>query len=283
MSPQFPEGVRIDYLGFNVRLHPENSPFILGTLLNSIRGDDCNLVEGDSFALTEISPNADSDGRRRYKVEAWGEYSIELAALVPLEWFDDLSRVDVQAKLYGATRETVKADALMRFAGKKGARNVIPYDTKNRKKSNQRDVGGAGCSIGSRKSKRYTITCARADEVPYVETRAGGDCARDIGRTVLLTVDEKGPNAWYDALVEACWQFYRTELHQATGLRSAEGLKLAMDDARERERQMVKAMVWAEEEQEREWWESLSAEEQEEILLQGWSPSTWPGPKHRQR
>jgi hypothetical protein len=280
-ATQLLEGIRIDYVKFNLRLEWDRAEQMIGTLLAAIRGEDCNLTEGKDFDFTCLGADLTGDGKRRYVIEAWGEYAIELAALVPLEWFEDLSRVDVQAKIPGVDAKDVKAYATRRYMADKGKRNVTPYDSKPRKKTNKRDVGGVGLTIGSRKSKRYTIFCARGQEDPYVETRAGNQTAKDLGAQVLQAVDERGPNHWYDAFIGAALQFHHGELYQATGAATAESLALHLKDARRLELDMVDAMVWAENREEREAWEQMTLEQQEAMLLDGYLPEDLYHPKHR--
>lgn len=263
MAAKIETTARIDYVKFIVSMEYDLWQQVCLTLNPAINSPDCHLRERDNYKISCLGADPGNGHKRRYVLEAWGEYSIELAALVPLDFFEHLARIDWRAPLLHAQHEDIKSYIQQRVLSRVGKRNVTAFDTKNRQKTNTRDVGGVGLLLGSRKSEAHTSIYFRAEEQGAVETRHQGKAAERIGLYVCQTVDEQGPMAWYEALHSATMQASKGELYKACGVTEVYQLENAMKDASRKGRIIQQAMEWAEQQPERDYWESLTPEEQE--------------------
>lgn len=254
---------RLDYVKFIVSMDYDLAQQVFRTLNGAISQPDCHLQERDNYKVTVLGADPGNGAKRRYVVEAWGLYSVELAALVPTDWFEHLARVDWRAPLLKSNHEGIKSYIQQRVLSRNGKRNVTAFDTKNRQKTNTRDVGGVGLILGSRKSEAHTSIYFRADEQGAVETRHQGRAAERIGLYVCQSIDQGGALNWYEALHKAVEQASKSELYKACGVTEVCQLENLINDAERKGRIMQQAMEWAEHTEERDYWSSLTPEQQE--------------------
>ena len=150
----------------------------------------------------------------------------------------------------------------------RGRRNIYTFNTKERQKTNSRDVGGFGMMVGSRKSNQHTVLYVRAKENAVVEFRFQGVIAEDIGyhaRARIAQSNEDGNECGVIEALTATLQLpVKGELGKAFGLFSIQGLEQRMRSATANVRRMQDALEWVETKEEEEWWASLTQEEQEE-------------------
>jgi len=243
---KFTESVtaRVDYVSFTVEMEYDRAQHVFRTMKQAINNGS-NLVEGKGGNLRiKVLGATDNGEARRYTVTAWGPHAIELAAIVPAEWFENLSRVDYREPLLHTTAADFDAYVTQTHLGAKGRRNVTTFDNKQRTKTDTRDTGGKGMFIGSRKSKSMTAAYRRAEEAPAVETRHINGAAKDIGLAVLQSIDAGGPNEWYDGLMAAVVLAHHGELYKATGCANVVRLEAACRQAGRQMRDLKQAMEW---------------------------------------
>lgn len=271
---------RIDYVKFVVDLEFDRAQQDFRILMGAISDqENCHLREKDNFKVRALGAVADGQ-RRRYSVESWGEHAIELAALVPADWFECLARVDYREPMRHTSVTDFDALVNKTAMGAKGKRNIATFDNKHRSKTNTRDVGGKGMFVGSRKSAHMTAAYRRGYEGAYIETRHTGPAARDIGLQVLLTIDQGGPTEWYSGLMAATVLAHHGELYRAFGETNVLGVERLARLAGKHMAQVLQAMEWVETQTEAEYYANLGTEEQVALQEEGWVPTDLFKPRH---
>lgn len=257
---------RIDYVKFLVEMEFDRAQQVFRTLKGAMSQEGCSLVEGKGGNLKIRALGATETGKaRRYSVESWGPHCIELAALVPQDWFEHLTRVDYREPLLHTQPADFDAYVTQTHMGQKGRRNVTTFNNKYRTKTDTRDVGGKGMFIGSRKSAHMSAAYQRADEAPCFETRHINRAAKDIGLQVLQSIDEGGPNEWYDGLMASVILAHHGELYQATGCHNSIALENAIVKAGKQMREMQAAMEWTATQAEEDYYRDLTTNQQTDL------------------
>src|SRR6187402_297285 len=152
---------RIDYLKFVVSMDYDEGQRCMQGIIGRNAMMENPLVDRQDYRITILGPVASDPNKNRYCVESWGRNAVALAYCVPMHFWDSLNRIDYRAPMNTVNMESFEAFVTRRAMSKTGARNVTTFNTKNRQKSNTRDVGGRGITFGSRKSDSHTVAYAR--------------------------------------------------------------------------------------------------------------------------
>lgn len=238
---------------------------------------------GKGFRLKVADSTPATGGKRRLILDAWGN-----AARALIDWLDsayvmNITRLDYRRELRGITREHVRGYLTQKVLGKKGGRNIVTYDTNDRQKTDTRDVGGYGLTIGSRKSDAHTTIYQRGSEPAAIEHRFQGNKAADIAAKAMGPMfDDEEPFMVSEYIMRELSAAARVELNQATGYTNYDKLALAMVDSAGMMKLVQDSMTFAEDQADAdEWWQTLSREEQEEMQQGGFIPSDTLQPRLR--
>lgn len=273
-------GPRIDYLKFVVAMDYDLAQRALAKMKGAIIEQKLPLVEKQNFKISVLGPVAADPDKARYCVEAWGEYSVYLAQVTPMGWWDHLNRIDWRQPTIKTQPAAFEAFVQRRAMAKTGARNVTTFNTKNRQKTSSRDVGGRGITFGSRKSDSHTVAYARAGEVPVVEVRFQGRKAEEIGALMVLADANNDLTNPHDDLLKILKMPVSIELRRAIGVSGMGDLENIIDmDARHMAKVQA-AMDFIAPEEADAYEDSTSTEEQEGDQMERWVPtSVFKGPR----
>lgn len=182
---------RIDYLKFVFTMEHDLFSHKVNPVLTSLQHNFTHDPQRQYPAkLTALGHQ--TGGKRRYVYEAWGEFAHDIAAKAPLWVWKHCRRIDVRAETNMVTEDQLRGLASYYGAHKGGRVNVDVLNSRPRTKTNQRDVGGIGIRIGSRKSDHHAVFYKRGAELPAFEYRRQGKAAAEAGEAIAATA------AWDD-------------------------------------------------------------------------------------
>jgi hypothetical protein len=233
---------RIDYVKFLVLSDFDSFQQVWGRIFNILRDTDHALIRDKALKMRALGDAPDGNGKRRYTIEAWGPNSDVLAEMVPVGWFEYLTRLDVRVELPGVEADELDAYVQMLTLGRTGKRNVSTFDTRFRRKTSTRDVGGRGAFLGSRKSQSHSAIYRRGKEAPAYEARFINQRAEEIGRDIALEMTANPGADLFDVLGRAAWQWANLELRSATGARNFLELMDRIEDAHRQYQRVINAM-----------------------------------------
>lgn len=273
--------VRIDYLKFLVHLDFDRGQDLCKPLVDFVQSDKTKLEMKRSFDITILNPTQSSNGKSRYVIECWGAHCMDIVPVLPTWLWGSLSRIDYREPLLHTTDAALAAFCQKWSMSDKGSRNISTLNTKPRAKSNRRDVGGKGICFGSRKSSSHTVAYKRGNEYPAIESRIEKSKAADAGIEILNRIDEDGQDMLPRIILEVARRYAETERVRCIGIKEVALWEQQMLIALGEQNTMQAALDWKEREDEREWWESLTTEEQEEWQKDGFIPTEMCKPKLR--
>lgn len=273
--------VRIDYLKFLVPLDFDRGQELCNPLVAFVNSDKTKLEMKRSFDITILNPTASSNGRSRYIIESWGAHTLDILPYLPNWIWGHLSRIDYREPLLHTSDQALAAFCQKWAMSDKGSRNISTLNTKARAKSNRRDVGGKGICFGSRKSSSHTVVYKRGNEYPAIESRIEKSKAEDAGLAILNRLEVDGADLLPRIVLEVAQSMAKVERSRCFGVSEVALWEQQMLIALGEQNTMQAALEWKERDDEREWWESLSTEEQEEWQKDGFIPTEMCKPKLR--
>jgi hypothetical protein len=209
----------------------------------------------------------------RYIFEVWGPMADRFAMYMPATWWECLRRIDLRAELNDLDPNQMR-DAVRYLAHRESKHNVSLFDSKPRaKRGENRDVGGIGMYWGSRKSGQHGVIYKRGNEAPAAEYRLRDKSAQEFGH--LVTEQCKSNN-------QPCGAAYALidMQHMAAafwGSRISGELDRTLEGAAKQGALLNKVAqqmgLFDETEAERNYWASLSTEEQLDLSRQTWEPT----------
>lgn len=254
--------VRVDYLKFLLPMDFDRAQEVIQPMVDFVASDKTKLVSGQDFKVTVLNPTPTSNGKSRYIIEVWGEHTLEILPVVP-EWlWGSLQRIDHRTPLLHVSTEALSAFAAKWAMADRKSRNISTLNTRPRRKNNKRDVGGKGVIFGSRKSSSHTVVYQRGSELPAIESRIEKNKAEDVGISILNKLSEEGHPPIERIVIEAASVAAEQERYRCIGEISIQGWENAMFIALGEQKTMQASLEWKEREDERDWWESLTPEEQ---------------------
>lgn len=254
--------VRVDYLKFLIALDWDRAQEVLQPMVDFVASEKTRLVTNRDFKVTVLNPTPTSNGKSRYIVEIWGEHTMEILPVIPDFLWGSLSRIDHRTPLLHVTDEALAAFATKWAMADRKSRNIATLNTRPRRKNNKRDVGGKGVIFGSRKSASHTVVYKRGAELPAIESRIEKNKAEDVGIRILNELSEDGHAPIERIVIAAAESAAEQERYRCIGETKIQGWENAMLVALGESKTMQASLEWKEREDEREWWESLSPEEQ---------------------
>ena len=273
--------VRIDYLKFLIPMDWDRAQEAIKPMVDFVASDKTLLVTNRDFKVTVLNPTPSTNGKSRYIVEIWGAHTMEILPLIP-DWFwGSLSRIDHRTPLLKTTDAALTAFIQKWAMSDRGLRNIATLNTKPRTKSNKRDVGGRGIIFGSRKSNSHTVVYKRGNELPAIESRIEKDKAQDVGINILNALQEEGHAPIERIVIQFAEKAAEQERYRCIKETTIIGWENSMLVAQGEQKVMTDALEWKEREDEREWWESLTPEEQTAWQTDGFIPTDMMKPKLR--
>lgn len=216
-------------------------------------------------AKMSVLPGTDSQGRTRYVYEAWGKMADHLWELLPTVWVNALYRLDIREELPTITEDHIAALQTSISLGSKGAVNTFMLNSRPRQKTNQRDVGGRGVQFGSRKSDQHLVIYKRGNEAAAVEYRIQNKKINEMTRASYLSWQNEHVSDVWQEIVANAMTMRATYQQKALGVSGTPGLTGLLDMHKSRATQLRQALQFTETAEEREYWEGLSEEEQEQF------------------
>lgn len=272
---------RVDYLKFLLPLDVDRAQDLLQPLSAFVNSDKTKLEHKRSFEITVLNPTNASGGKSRYVIEAWGAHCMDILPYIPNWLWGSLARIDYREPLLHTTDEALAAFCQKWAMSDKGSRNISTLNTKPRVKTNRRDVGGKGICFGSRKSSSHTVAYKRGNEYPAIESRIEKARAEDAGIAILTRLEDAASDEVARIVTEVAKNFAMQERIRCIGVKETIHWEQQMQIALGEQSTMQAALEWKEREDEKEWWESLSAEEQAEWQSDGFIPTEMCKPKLR--
>lgn len=258
---------QIDYLKFVFSLDYDEMQRRHESIKRMLTFVEPNNPQLRGFKFSIIGFDAERPAERRCVFEFFGENTEKFGQVIPSSWLNDLARVDYRVPLLHVGDEDVKGLVQEMTLLQRGRRNVYTFNTKQREKTNSRDVGGFGMMIGSRKSNQHTVVYLRAKENAVAEFRFQNQVAQEIGfrtRARIIESNEDGIELGLIAALKSGLDLpVKAELGKAFGLFSIQELEQRMKRASANGRRMQQALEWVETNEEAGWWASLTQEEQE--------------------
>lgn len=142
-------------------------------------------------------------GQSSYIFEAWGEHADHLAYSLHQRWWRWLRRIDLRTDVPALNDiEMRRAAQYLLMRGVK-CKTVYYMDTAPRRKTNQRDVGGIGLVLNSRKSAQHAVIYKRGYEPVAVEYRMQDVMAQELGRQIAEVHGWMEDGMRYDAVIKA--------------------------------------------------------------------------------
>lgn len=273
--------VRIDYLKFLVSMDFDRAQELTKPMTEWVNSPESPLDNKRSFEITVLGPTKDTAGKSRYVIEVWGPNTLSILPFIPTWLWAHLSRVDYREPLLHTNEDALAAFCQKWSMSDKGSRNISTLNTKARAKTNRRDVGGKGIVFGSRKSNSHTVAYKRGSEYPAIESRIEKSRAADLGMTMLNMLMEEGHAPIDRILLDLANKAARAERYRCIGQMDIHAWENAMQQALGEQATMQAALEWKETEEEREFWENLSPEEQEQWQKDGFVPTAMLKPKLR--
>lgn len=172
-----------------------------------------------------LSPGG--DGRQTFhKIEVWGRIADLFAQLLsPQDWLL-CSRLDYRQELSERSDRDMRYFVLWQM--RRGAKrvNLYPMDTRPRKKTNKRDVGGKGIFLGSRKSDKTLAVYKRGAEMPACEFRLMNEECRALVAHTMERQQSKvdGDISPYECLRQRWDNHAAARLLELTGFETADML-----------------------------------------------------------
>ena len=273
-------GPRIDYLKFVVAMDYDRGQRIMANIVVAIHQRNLDLRERENYRITVLGPVAADPDKSRYCVESWGEKAVQLALVVPEFFWDDLNRIDFRQPLLNANSEQVESFISRRAMSKTGARNVTTFNTKNRQKSDSRDVGGRGITFGSRKSDSHTVVYMRAGEQPVLECRFQGSKAASIGANMITRFANNETDNPHDDLLKELAYPVSVELRRSIGVSGVGDLNTVIANDHRHMQRVQQAFDFIAPEEADKYENSTTTEEQERDQMERWLPtSLFNGPR----
>lgn len=264
---------RIDYLKFIRPMDYDQGQQLLQPIVAMLNDADCPINEKDNYKLTLLGGTESSNQKTRYVIEVWGLHCDRFVRGIERHWFEYLTRIDYRAPLKHTTTVSLDAYINQQVLSGKSKRNVSTFATKNRQKTNTRDVGGKGVIFGSRKSDSHTVIYYRGGDMPAIEMRLQNRKALDLGNQALYENETaETTEAFLNTLERRLKIAAMSELYAATGYSELIHLEGAMERAQALNNKMQAALEWSETQEEKEYWSSLTTEEQEALQRESWIP-----------
>lgn len=264
--------VFVDYVKYVFRSGWENNQnFYVPAWENALArlpflGHDCG------GAKMSVLPGTDAQGRTRYVYEAWGKMADHLWELLPTVWVNALYRLDLREELAGISEDHIAALQTSISLGNKGAVNTFMLNSRPRKKTSTRDIGGRGVQFGSRKSDQHLVVYKRGNENAAVEYRMQNKKINELARSAYKCwQDNNISNVWQEIVANA-HTARSSYLYKAMGVNTTPGLLGQLDLHLNRAKALRKAAQWEETDADRDYWASLTEEEQEDIQKETFWP-----------
>jgi hypothetical protein len=219
-------GTRIDYLKFIFTTEYDRFQANINPLLTSLQHNyQHDLARRYPAKLTPLG--ADTGGKRRYVYECWGDFAHTVAAKAPLWFWQHVRRIDVRAETDFVTLEQLQGLGSYYACHQNGRVNVDVLNSRPRHKDADRDIGGVGIRIGSRKSDHHAVFYKRGAEKAAFEYRRQGKAAVEAGLAIreAAAYDDTGDVA--SIAVRYMQGAAEGWLFGAMGVRTAEKLALA--------------------------------------------------------
>lgn len=226
----------IDYLKFVVPMDYDRAQHTFAAIKDEMSKLNGALVEKEDFKITVLNGTEESGGRARYCIEFYGTQTHYALLCVPAWFFSHLNRIDWRKETTKVMKTDVRAYCIERAGQQKGRRNTTLFNTKSRKKSHNRDVGGFGLLIGSRKSQSHSVVYQRGDEPTAIECRFQLDKAEEIGCTFEVAIAEGDRQYRPTDLMNHIRVFVAAEIRQAFGYGSVPDVEIAINQAGHRAR-----------------------------------------------
>lgn len=271
---------RLDYLKFMFKMeHDSFQAHVVSGYHRALMRCGVSIDNGAVHKLTALGPGADK--LPRYIIEIWGEEADKFAERMPASWVGHLRRIDFRFTIGDLTAEQMRSiqRAVSLPGGVKPAQII---DSRPRKKKGEsRDVGGVGLYFNSRKSDRHAVVYKRGKEEAAFEFRLRDKKAAEAGENAWRLMMSDTSMSPRDALrfEMALWseEFERERFSGDVGQWA-----WAMASAGDKLLAAVEQMeMFAETAEEREFWASMSTEEQLDMQRitveptpQGWREST---------
>ena len=151
----------------------------------------------------DYSGKTDWNNNLIYYVSIWGRWTIDLVRIIP-EFQRIPSRVDFRISVLAIeAHEAFKAWRNNIVCNPPTKRNFMAFNTKERRKTGERDRGGIGIGVGSMKSqRRVTFYMAVGEKFPTIEVQFRGKQANLAGYELLKLIEQqegRGFVEWYHA------------------------------------------------------------------------------------
>lgn len=265
----------IDYVRYIVPMDVDRIQQF-GAFINGAMSDGkVTFGHGKGFRLKVGDSTASTGGKRRLILDAWGDASRELIDLLDSGYMQYITRLDYRRVLPGVDKRGMAGYVTKMIMGRKSKRNIVTYNTNPRQKTDSRDVGGYGLTIGSRKSDSHTTAYVRGDEPAAIEHRFQGAKAQDIAAKAMIPAfDMEEPGNVSDHILSELRVAALVELNQATGYRNYETLAAEMMGAADQMEMVKQSLDFSEDQAEADaWWETQTLEQQEDAQQAGYLPS----------
>jgi hypothetical protein len=133
--------------------------------------------EGSKKRWSLRSLGAQSDGKRAYALEIWGEPAASFKKLNWHHWHKWLARMDYQWEFSNVNGDTI--DRLYHLMRQKGVtHNLTRYSSRPRTKRGGQHTGGEGLAVGSHRSD-FRFSAYRKPHAPLkIEVQIGGNRLR---------------------------------------------------------------------------------------------------------
>lgn len=220
---------------------------------------------------TVLGGNKMHNDERRI-TEAWGSFAHYLFYNVPTNWLNAVYRLDIRETLPTVTSDQVSAIQTAIALGAKPKVNVVAFNTKPRHKTNSRDIGGVGITIGSRKSDHHGVVYARGTEEAALEYRVQNKKINRLMKELYTMWQDDQVYDLREHVISELLVSRENFLQKAIGVETVKELAEFAANAERRVQAMQNSASWAESIAEREYWQSLSEEEQKEYQEAVWFP-----------
>lgn len=224
-----------------------------------------------TLKFTVLGGNKMRNEERRV-IEIWGEFAHFVFHACPTAWLNKVYRLDYRETIPALNSSHVQALQTALTLGAKPKVNTMVYNTRDRQKSASRDVGGQGITFGSRKSDHHAVLYARANEPVCLEYRMQGKKVNRMLRDAYtLWQDERVYDVRAHILTEV--EAARAKfLSRAISVDTLSDIVTLAEQALRRVENISREAAWSESYEEREYWQSLTEEEQRMYQQAVWFP-----------
>lgn len=271
---------RVDYLKLLFTVDYDEGQRIGGQWTAMMENHREHIMSGN-FKLRVLEPTKNSNGRNRLILVAWGQAADVMVRIIPLAWFPRIVRIDFREELLDRSEQAVLALGLKKMLEKKGRRNVALIKSKPREKTDERDIGGYGFSVGSRKSDFQVVVYKRGNERPAVEVRLQNKSAKQFANEYHHMASLMPEKDDYNSIMAELDYIASKQVHNATGAKFLFELNDQIDQAEKEMSAMMQAREWMAEPEEEEYFQSLTTEEQQDLQADGFVPVEMMNPKLR--